>query len=310
MHIKKILITGRMYQHLENKVLAREIAKNFRFKAEDEVNIEDLEWADGLVCFTPFENFQFGNLKWVHTLNAGVDKFMDLKEWKDDVVLTRTVCSFGERMAEYSLSYVLQDLQRHSTFMENQNKKRWNPVTPKQIKELHIVIFGTGETGQKIAETFNFFGAKVTGVSHSGKQKPSFTSVVTNASVDDTLASADWVINTLPLTNETRNMYNEDFFCKIKDSGFINTGRGASINETALIQALDEKKIRLAVLDVFEEEPLPQNSILWEREDVIITPHISAVTTPDEAFECFVQTLECIDNGQPLPNKVDFKKGY
>jgi glyoxylate/hydroxypyruvate reductase len=96
----------------------------------------------------------------------------------------------------------------------------------------------------------------------------------------------------------------------LSNAGFINVGRGASVDEEDLLQALNENQVRFAVLDVFAHEPLPENHPFWNNSRVQITPHISAVTTPEEGAACFLETLKNIDENRHLTNKVDTKKGY
>ncbi|WP_235182722.1 NAD(P)-dependent oxidoreductase [Gracilibacillus boraciitolerans] len=233
-------------------------------------------------------------------------------KWPEDVILTRMICSFGERISEYCLSYILKDLQSHDQFQALQSHKEWQSITPKMLSESKILIYGTGEIGQKIAQAISFFGGvNVYGVSLSGKQKDFFKKVF---SLDDhypLLEEMDFIINTLPLTSDTENMLNKDIFSYLSDAVLINVGRGGkSLSEGDLIHAIKNGKIRLAVLDVLAEEPLPKYHELWNHPQVIITPHISAVTTAEEAVESFVDTLSRIEKNQPLYNRVDIEKGY
>ncbi|MDG5787046.1 D-2-hydroxyacid dehydrogenase [Evansella sp. AB-P1] len=313
MKITKILFTGNIYKDVE-EIMKREgylQNKQLRFLAEEEVSEQDYQWADAYVSFRPTENFNFGNIKWVHSLGAGVDRFLQLPFWKEGIPLTRTICSFGKRISEYSLSYILKDLQYHNKFNQFQHNKEWNPITPLLLKEISIVIFGTGEIGQEVARVFSSFGVKVYGVSLSGRKKDHFEKVVFREELDgEFFQGINYVINTLPLTDNTVDMFNHEFFDQLSADGFINVGRGASVNNKDLIAALENGNIRSAVLDVFEEEPLPKDSPLWDHPNVTITPHISAVTTPEEAVECFLQTLNNIEENKKLTNVVDFKKGF
>jgi phosphoglycerate dehydrogenase-like enzyme len=308
--IKNILITGNYEEEFKIQ-LPPELSKEFRYIPVENITEEDLAWADVYVGSKPCLNFDLSKLNWVHTFNAGVNNYLEIEGWqKHNVLLTRTVCSFGERISEYCLSYVLKDLQYHQQFMQHQRDKKWLPKTPMMIKNQTFVVFGTGEIGQEVARTFSQFGATVYGVSQSGEQKDEFTKVVKMADSSEFLSKADWLISTLPLTKDTHLLFNQAFFKSVNGASFINVGRGATVDEDALIQALDAKKIRNAVLDVLTEEPLPENSLLWDRDDVVITPHISAVTDITEAIKCFLETMSKVENNEPLRNKVDFSKGY
>jgi D-2-hydroxyacid dehydrogenase (NADP+) len=310
MEVRNILVTGRIYQEMEQILLKEKIDKDFRFVSENEVSREDLLWADAYVGFRPTENFQFGNMKWVHSLGAGVDSFLFNREWKEDVLLTRTICSFGQKISEYCLSYILRDLQCHDVYAWYQLKRQWKQVAPKSIQEQNIVIYGTGGIGQEVAKNLGSLGVKPIGVSRSGTAKPYFSQVVPVSQAADVLVKADWVINTLPLTKETYMLFNDEFFCCLQNAGFINVGRGATVDDEALLNALEKRYVRLAVLDVFTKEPLASDSPLWQHPNVIITPHISALTSPEEAVQCFLTTLKNIEENKPIVNKVDVLKGY
>ncbi|WP_078414621.1 D-2-hydroxyacid dehydrogenase [Priestia abyssalis] len=310
MNIENILVTGHLYKEMEKILTQKNLSKNIRFVAEEEVSQEDVLWADVYVSFYPTEHFEFGNLKWVHSTGAGVDKYLYGREWDESVLLTRTVCSFGQRIGEYCLSYLLRDMQMHDTFAQMKAQRQWKPEEPKLLDSQRIVIYGTGEIGQEIARVLSTFRIKVSGVSRSGESVPFFDQVVKTENAAFLLKEADWVISTLPLTKQTYKIFNDAFFDQLNNSGFINVGRGATVDELALLEALQKKTVRQAVLDVFETEPLPETSPLWKHPDITITPHISAVTTPEEAVECFLDTLAKIENDEPLYNQVKTKQGY
>ncbi|MCG1021164.1 D-2-hydroxyacid dehydrogenase [Sutcliffiella horikoshii] len=313
MKINNILFTGRLVKELDSLLDSCEALKGrgLRFIPESVVSREDLEWADAYVAFQPTENFHFGNVKWIHSLGAGVDRYMALGNWPDDVLLTRTITSFGQKIAEYTLSYMLKDLQHHDTFRDQQGRGEWKMVAPRALNEVKVVIFGTGEIGHEVARILAYFGGKVYGVSRSGTDKEYFREVMPLVGVRDShLGEVDYVINTLPLTEETECLFDEDFFGKMNQAVFLNVGRGGTVDHGALLAALDSGKLKAAVLDVFEEEPLPAESPLWSHRGVTITPHISAITTPEEAVACFLETLECVESGGKLRNAVNVGRGY
>ncbi|WP_216828638.1 D-2-hydroxyacid dehydrogenase [Alkalihalobacterium elongatum] len=310
MNINNIVVVSPMYQEIQTLMEKREITKNFRFLPEERVTSADLAWADAFVAFNTKKDYDYCQVQWVHSLGAGVDRFLFKKQWPEGVLLTRTICSFGQRIAEYCLSYILKDIQFHNEFNELQAKKTWKPLTPKLLNEQKVMIFGTGEIGQKTAEILSSLGVDVFGVSLSGKDKEHFKEVITIGAHEERLNEVNYVINTLPLTEKTEALFDEKVFNHLSNVGFINVGRGATIDEKALLQALENKHIKFAVLDVFTVEPLPKDSSLWEHPSVIITPHISAVTTPDEGVDCFVDTLMNIEAKKPLRNKVEISKGF
>jgi glyoxylate/hydroxypyruvate reductase len=310
MNIKNILVVSPMYKELRLFIEKEALHKSFRFLPEEELSQNDLTWADALVSFNLKADYDYSNVKWVHSLGAGVDRFLHKKVWNEEVLLTRTICSFGQRIAEYSLSYILRDLQLHDNFQKQQQQKSWEQRTPKLIADQKVLVYGTGEIGQMIAKVFSSLGVYVVGVSLSGTWKDYFQEILTLDSHFSRLSEMNYIINTLPLTEKTEKLFNHAIYNQLSNAGFINVGRGASVDEEALLQALNENQVRFAVLDVFVNEPMPENHPFWCNPRVQITPHISAVTTPEEGAACFLKTLKNIDENQPLSNRVDTKKGY
>ncbi|UOQ48660.1 D-2-hydroxyacid dehydrogenase [Gracilibacillus caseinilyticus] len=310
MEIHHLLFVSELNQELEKLLAPYQIEKDIRFKKEEDIQSSDLQWADAFVSFKTKKSYDYGKVKWVHSLGAGVDHFLFQKDWDENVLLTRTICSFGERISEYCLSFLLKDLQFHDRFTEHQSEKCWQPIKPRMLKESKIVIYGTGEIGQKLAVVLSSFGVEVYGVSLSGKQKAGFKQVFKTEDHCMMLKSVDYMINTLPLTKKTEQLFNDRIFSNLSQAGFINVGRGESVAESDLLTALDTEQLRFAVLDVFANEPMPAEHPFWKEPRITITPHISAVTTAEEAVQCFVETLERVENDRPLQNQVDIEKGF
>ncbi|MBM4763463.1 D-2-hydroxyacid dehydrogenase [Bacillus sp. B15-48] len=310
MEIKNIVIASPMHQEIQDIFEKRRIDKNFRFLSEEEVSQTDLNWADAFVSFNMKGNLDYRHLKWGHSLGAGVDRFLANNQWPKNILLTRTICSFGQRISEYCLSFILKDLQNHDHFQQLKQDKKWNPITPKLLNEQKVMIYGTGEIGQTVAKVLESFGVDVYGVSLSGKQKAHFKQVMTLESHYEILSEMNYLINTLPLTKKTTHLLDEKIFKKLSHAGLINVGRGATLKEDDLLGALESNNLKFAVLDVFAEEPLPANHPFWNHPKLFITPHISAVTTPEEGVDCFIETLHKLETKKPLHNTVDISKGY
>jgi glyoxylate/hydroxypyruvate reductase A len=310
MEIENIVIASHMYKEIKNIIEEKKLPYHFRFLEESEITQSDLDWADALVAFNLHAELVYNGLKWVHSLGAGVDHFIYKKKWNEKVLLTRTIGSFGQRISEYCLSYLLKDLQFHDHFDSVKSERKWQSITPKLLGEQKVMVYGTGEIGQSVARTLSSFGTHVYGVSLSGKEKEFFKEVLSVERHYSKLSEMDYLINTLPLTEKTEKLFDDHILQQLQHAGFINVGRGASVDECALLEALNHHHIRLAVLDVFAHEPLPEDHNLWKHPNVRITPHISAVTTPQEGVECFVETLKRIEENKPLYNMVDVSKGY
>ncbi|UOY91658.1 D-2-hydroxyacid dehydrogenase [Ectobacillus sp. JY-23] len=308
MKIERIVVTGRLREVIK-QYLSQELYE-YKFMAEQEVKEADLSWADAYVGFAPPQHTSLTGVKWVHSLGAGVDSFLFQKSWNEEVLLTRTICSFGERIAQYCLSYILSDLQKHDEFRNQQQQYQWLPATPLLLHTQTVIVYGTGEIGRELARVLSYLGVKVIGLSRSGQMQPYFHEVLPMQRAREVLGRANWIISTLPLTNETETMFDINFFQQLKSAGFMNVGRGRTVHEESLVEALMNGNVRKVVLDVFEQEPLPQNSQLWHHPNVVVTPHISAVTTPQEAAQCFLKTLREIEEGKLPTNIVDPQKGY
>ena len=310
MNITNIVVASPMFKEIQLLIEEKKLKQNFRFLSDEALTQTDIDWADAFVSFNMKGEFDYRKLKWVHSLGAGVDKFLLEKEWPENVLLTRTICSFGQRIAEYCLSYLLKDLQLHDSFKGVQADKKWQPATPKLLNEQKVIVYGTGEIGQSVAKILSYFGVEVYGVSLSGKQKNGFNKVLNLDGHYEILNEMDYLINTLPLTEQTFDLFDETIYNKLSNAGFINVGRGASVKEEALLDALKQQTVSFAVLDVFAEEPLPTGNALWSHPNVRITPHISAVTTAREGVDCFVETLRNLEENASLDNIVDVNRGY
>ncbi|MDP4172224.1 MAG: NAD(P)-dependent oxidoreductase, partial [Bacillota bacterium] len=164
MKVNNILIASPMYKELQTLIEREQIQKNFLFLSEKGVTVENLEWADALVCFNLKSNVDYSRVKWVHSLGAGVDRFLYGKSWNENVLLTRTICSFGQRIAEYCLIYILRDLQFHDEFRDAKFRKNWQPIIPKLLSNQKVMIYGTGEIGQTTAKILSALGVEVYGV--------------------------------------------------------------------------------------------------------------------------------------------------
>ncbi|WP_436861551.1 D-2-hydroxyacid dehydrogenase [Staphylococcus caeli] len=310
MNIKNILIAGDYESYFKN-YLTELKHYNLKFKFIDNISRDDLKWADVYVGFEPSQLLQPSDVNWVHTFNAGINNYLTLEGWEEsNTLLTRTISDFGQKMSEYCLSYILADLQNHKQLEEQQKEKIWDKQAPQALKDQTVTIFGTGQTGQTIAKIYSALGMIVYGISNSGLNKPYFQKVEKLEKSKGLIQSSNYIISTLPFTYKTENLFNQSLFDTLNQAYFINVGRGQVVDLEALKLALDNGNVRHAILDVFEIEPLPTNSDLWNRKDVTITPHVSALTDIDEAVTCFYQTLKHIENNESLQNQVDFERGY
>lgn len=254
------------------------------------------------------------NLKWIHLLSAGADTlpFEKLKEMKVLVTNSRDVHKY--QISQQVIGYMLMFERSLNTFLRNQIKKVWDrSVRVSELTGKTALIIGVGSIGEEIARLLKEFGMKVYGIRNSGKPSLYVEKMYTSIEDCDILPLADYVISILPLTKDTYHLIGENVFNRMKNSSyFINVGRGKVVDERALINALKNKVIKGAALDVFEEEPLREDSPLWDMENVIITPHIAGVTPlyMQRAMEILRENLDAYKEGRTLRNIVNLDKGY
>ncbi len=226
---------------------------------------------------------KFSNLKYIQLTSAGFDRvpveYIEEKGIK--IYNARGVYSIP--MAEYAFCGVLELYKKSRFFLENQKAHKWEKN--RQLLELYaknVLIVGCGNVGTECAKRFRAFGCEVSGVDLYPFENSEYTQIVSFDKLDEKLKSSDIVVLTLPLTNETKNLFTKERFKLMKEqSVLVNISRGAVVNEQDLIEALRDKLLG-AVLDVFESEPLDENSRLWDMENAIITPHNSFVGEGNE----------------------------
>ena len=238
------------------------------------------EWVEGVVCnglFLSHPIEKFTNLRYIQLTSAGFDRVdMDyVKAHGIEIHNARGVYSIP--MAEFALSGVLQLYKQAAFFRENQKRHLWEKH--RGLLELagkKVMIVGCGSVGNECAKRFAAFGCEVTGVDLFPREDSLYSKILPLDKLDDTLITADIVVLTLPLSEQTRHLMNDNKLSLQKDGAvLVNIARGAIVDTEALIKHID--RLGGAVLDVFEEEPLIDNSPLWDKPNVILTPHNSFV---------------------------------
>jgi phosphoglycerate dehydrogenase-like enzyme len=255
-------------------------------------------------------------LQWGQTWSAGVDNLPLEELASSNVEVTSANGVHAFPISETIFAMMLGLTRKIHTYVRNQQTKTWHHAG--LSLELHsktIGVIGTGAIGKETAKLAKAFGMIVLGVRQSGRTEPFFDEMFKVDHLTEILPRCDYVVLTLPLTNDTRHLFGADQINAMKTSSFfINIGIGEVIVENALIQALQEKKIAGAGLDVFEKEPLDPHNPLWEMENVILTPHTAGATEHYNKRlieDIFLPNLKnYINNGKPSVNVVDFEKGY
>ncbi|MBE1537421.1 D-2-hydroxyacid dehydrogenase [Actinomadura algeriensis] len=252
--------------------------------------------------------------RWVHIASAGVDKLMFPGLTGSDTVLTNSRGVFDEPIAEYVLGLVLSFAKDLHGTVRLQGERRWRHRETERITGKRALVVGTGPIGRAIARGFAAAGLRVSGAGRTARTgDPDFGTVHATAGLAAALAEADYVVLAAPLTEQTRGMIDAAALARMRPSArLINVGRGPLVVQDDLVAALRDGRIAGAALDVFEEEPLPEKSPLWELPNVIVSPHMSGDTVGwrDELVELFVDNFDRFATGRPLRNIVDKRLGY
>ena len=246
---------------------------------------------------------------WVQSSWAGNTPLMNID--RRDYVLTGIKDVFGPQMSEYVIGYLLAHELKIVERLEEQRKKNWFKDYSGMLQGKRIGILGTGSIGQHIAKTAHCFDMTVKGLSRSGTGKEGFDDVMPTDRLRDFLEECDYVVSTLPQTEETDNLLDADALEVLPAHAyFINVGRGNIVDDDALVDALNNGRLAGAALDVFDEEPVPEDSPLWDASNLSITAHVAAVSYTSLIVPIFIDNYRRYVNQRPLKHVIDFDAGY
>jgi phosphoglycerate dehydrogenase-like enzyme len=258
------------------------------------------------------------HVRWLHSLSAGMDKilFPDLIESSVPVTNARGV--FRRSLADWTILGILYFYKRVPRLIENKRAHRWEEVLTDWIADRVMGIVGYGEIGRECARLAKALGIKIYATRRRpelSKDDPLLDRIFPSTQLKEMLEQCDIVLASAPLTPETYHMLSHDQFNSMKPTAIvINVGRGPVIEDAALIEALQSKRIAGAALDVFEHEPLPPDHPLWDMDNVLISPHSTDHSRDpdwlDLSVQCFVENFHRFLKGEPLNNLVDKKAGY
>ena len=257
------------------------------------------------------------DLKAVFALGAGVDAILD-QERKHPGTLPAGVpllrledTGMAQQMQEYALSYVLRYFRRFDEYQTLQQRQEWQPLDPHSLDDFTIGILGAGVLGQSVARKLTEFGFSVRCWSRSAKQIDGVQSFAGEAQRAAFLDGVKLVINLLPNTPETVGILNRELFAQLSSGAYlINIARGAHLVEADLLAALEQGQLAAATLDVFAREPLPQDHPFWRHPRVTITPHIAAITLPQQAMDQIAANIRALEAGHAPAGVVDRQRGY
>ncbi|ETW08841.1 hypothetical protein H310_01345 [Aphanomyces invadans] len=253
-------------------------------------------------------------VEWVQSTFAGVEVI--LTQPRRDFTLSRAGGIMGQHMAQYVLGWIIsKERMFHLAPVHQANKEfRSKDMRYRHFQNVTVGILGFGDIGTVIATLVSTAGFRVIGLKRSsGTPSGTLTSrIPTTTDLHEVLSVADYVVNVLPSTEQTRNLLSGNAFqaCQTKKPCFINVGRGDVVDEASLVVALDKSWLSSAVLDVFAVEPLPAESALWVRKDVVITPHVAALSMPEDVAGVFARNLSHFQAGESLEYTFKWSHGY
>jgi phosphoglycerate dehydrogenase-like enzyme len=259
------------------------------------------------------------HLKWYQSWYAGADWLQKFPEAKQHpFVLTNSSGIHGVQMSEHLFGMLIAWYRKFPAAFAAQGRHEWLTFSYPDMDVLAgktMLIVGYGTIGQRVARLGKAFDMKVLGVKRTvpTESDPYGVTVDVFENLQQRLGEADIVVNILPLTNQTKAFYNRDVFNAMKrDALFVNIGRGGSVNENDLVEALQNGLIKGALLDVTAEEPLPSDSPLWDLPNLMLTSHFSGFHPQyDElAFQVFLENLDRYNRGEVLKNVIDKDLGY
>ncbi|WP_018305925.1 D-2-hydroxyacid dehydrogenase [Desulfitobacterium hafniense] len=287
-----------------------------RAYTESELLPGDLD-ADVLITWGQYSPVEFctkaTNLKWIHAVSAGIEGLTIPEIMSLDAVMSNTKGIHGIPMAEHTMALILASLRQLPVLLKQQQEKVWLKHKPDETQGKTVGIIGLGSIGEEVAKKCKLFGMKVVATKRTPVTCEWVDELYPDHQLDKLLCQADFVVVVVPLTPETTKLIGEKEFKLMKKTSYIiNIARGKVIDEKALVKALQDGDIGGAGLDCVEDEPLPQDSPLWDMPNVIITPH-TAADSPfymDRAMNQFCESLKKFINNQDILNKINKNKGY
>jgi phosphoglycerate dehydrogenase-like enzyme len=252
-------------------------------------------------------------LRWTQATWAGVEPLLD-PALRRDYILTNARGVFGGLMSEYVFAYLLAHERRIVEKHASQAAGRWDPKPPGTLRGKTLGLLGVGTIGAALARTAKHFGMRVKGYTRASKESPDVDRYFHGAMEDQREAFAadlDYLVSIMPATRETRHLVDAALLRALPARAvFVNPGRGGVVDEAALAAALQEGRLAGAVLDVFQQEPLPPDHVFWRTPNLIITSHTAALSFPEDIAPLFIDNYKRLLRGEPLKHRVNFERGY
>lgn len=251
------------------------------------------------------------HLQWLQSTWAGNKPL--LTHPRRDYLLSGVKDVFAQQMAEYTLTHILNHEHRTSEFQTLQAEKKWAPPSKSSIKNKSLGIMGFGNIAQSMVPMLEAMGLRIVGLNSSGETVFGCSHIPIEAPLDKNIfaTQCDYLLNLLPDTNSTYHFIDKAFTEHLPENClFINAGRGTVISDGVLLNALAQGHIKYAVLDVFEQEPLPVKSVLWSHPQICITQHTAAKSSAEDIVDILVRNFQRFKMKAPLKYQLSWLKGY
>jgi len=262
----------------------------------------------------PVNISRFPKLKWIQMLSAGIEDLPLQEVCERGIAVTNVSGIHVAPMSEYVLMCMLhfeKDMERYRTLKQQKKYDRTKLVG--ELSGREALLYGTGTIGQAVARVLSFFQVRVFGVNTSGRPVDPFVETYSLKQAQQKIGTADYVISLLPSTSLTRGFFSRKTLQLMKEDGvFISLGRGDVVDENAVVAMIREGKLKGAAFDVFQKEPLPPDSPLWDCENLIVTPHMSAksVYYIDRCIDIFIRNIQAYRGNRPMVNLVNTAREY
>jgi phosphoglycerate dehydrogenase-like enzyme len=249
-------------------------------------------------------------LSWVQATWAGVEPLLD-PSLRRDYLLTNARGVFGSRMSEYVFGYLLARERMIFEKRASQAAGTWDPAHPGTLRGKQMGLLGVGSIGAALARTAKHFGMRVKGYTRASESCPDVDAYFHGDDRAAFAADLDYLVSIMPNTAATTHLVDAALLASLPPRAvFVNPGRGSVVDEAALADALQSGRLAAAVLDVFQQEPLPPDHFLWRTPNVLITSHTAALSVPEDIAPVFIDNYRRLVAGQSLKYQVDFEAGY
>ncbi|MGV8146078.1 MAG: phosphoglycerate dehydrogenase [Alkaliphilus sp.] len=301
----------------KQKTEIEKIGYNLIMKDEQLTNSDYVDDAEILICYNPFKTLdieKMPKLKWIQLTSIGIDQVPKKQIEERKIVLTNNKGGYSIPMGEWIVLKMLEIYKNSFSFYKQQENKKWE--MRKNVYELFnkkILFIGTGTIAIEAAKRLSGFQVDLCGINTTGRKVEYFRECFKMSRLKELIKEADVIVVTIPYTEKTHHLLNDELLALMKkDSVLINVSRGSIIDEVALVENLNNNRFLGVALDVFEEEPLPKKSALWDFKRVLISPHNSWMSEMrnERRYSTIYENMKRYAGKSELINSVDLSKGY